>query len=87
MEDGSIDAGLDLLCAVTPRGVVRTLDEIAHACGCSRGNIWLLEQSALKKLRRQFVKRGIAPSVKRPRAPRSTNDGNQAGGREGHLDD
>ncbi len=52
MEDGSIDAGLELLSRATPRGMIRTQEEIAYACGCSRGYIWAVEREALKKLRR-----------------------------------
>jgi hypothetical protein len=52
-QDGSIEAGLLLLSMVTPRGVELTQTEIAHVCGCSRGLIYLIEKSAVHKLRRQ----------------------------------
>jgi hypothetical protein len=39
VRDGSIDAGLLLLEAITPYGVTRTQEEIAAACGCSRSYI------------------------------------------------
>ena len=57
--DGSIDAGLSLLASITPRGVCLTQQEIADACGCSRGYIYLLEKQAIKKIRPELVKRGI----------------------------
>jgi len=50
-KDGSIDAGLLMLSLVTPRGVCLTQEEIAFVCGCSRGNIWLIEKQAMEKLR------------------------------------
>jgi transcriptional regulator len=53
-DDGSIDAGLLLLAAVTPRGVTWTQEEIAFVCGCSRGYIWLLEKQARAKIRQKF---------------------------------
>jgi hypothetical protein len=51
LRDGGIDAGLLLLSLVTPRGVTRTLDEIAFVCGCTKNNIYLIEKRALKKMR------------------------------------
>lgn len=59
LRDGTIDAGLHLLAAITPRGHVRTQAEIAQACGCSTGYIFNLEKNAKKKLREAFERRGI----------------------------
>lgn len=50
LQDGSIDAGLFLLSAITPRGVELTQREIAFVCGCSPGYIYWLEKSAIKKI-------------------------------------
>jgi len=58
-EDGSIDAGLILLMAATPPGVVRTVEEIAFVCGCSRARIWQLEKRAKDKLKRKFLQHGL----------------------------
>jgi transcriptional regulator len=52
--DGSIDAGLIVLGIVKPRGASYTQEEIAIACGCSRGYIWLLEKTAMEKMRKRF---------------------------------
>jgi transcriptional regulator len=52
LRDGSVDAGLFLLLAVTPRGVTWTQEEIATACGCSIQNIQYLERRAMEKIRR-----------------------------------
>lgn len=49
--DGSIDAGLMLLLAVTPPGFEWTQQDIATACGCTKGYIWLVEKEAMRKLR------------------------------------
>lgn len=57
--DGSIDAGLLLLSLATPRGRERTLGEIATACGCLKQKIYYIEQQALKKIRREFERRGF----------------------------
>jgi len=54
IRDGSIDAGLILLEKVTAPGQTWTQEEIAIACGCSRGYIWFLEKQALQKLRQHF---------------------------------
>lgn len=48
-----IGAALARLLAETPRGVTLTQEEIAGACGCSRGYIWLVEKEAMAKLRKQ----------------------------------
>lgn len=49
--NAAIDARLRLLLAETPRGVCLTQEEIAQFCGCSRALIYLIEKSALRKLR------------------------------------
>lgn len=61
--DGSIDAGLLLLNAVRAPGAVLTQQEIADACGCSRGYIYLLEKQALEKIRQHLEKRGLHPTA------------------------
>lgn len=55
--DGSIDAGLLILSRITPRGVHLTQEEIAFVCGCSRAYIYLLEKTAIDKLRRALQHR------------------------------
>jgi DNA-binding XRE family transcriptional regulator len=52
LSDGSVDAGLAVLLAVTPRGVTYTQEEIAFVCGCSRANIYSIEKRAMQKLKR-----------------------------------
>jgi len=52
--DGTIDAGLYVLEKITPHGETWTQQDIADACGCSRGYIWLLEKQARAKMRRRF---------------------------------
>lgn len=52
--DGTIDAGLYLLEKITPYGETWTQQDIADACGCSRGYIWLLEKQARAKMRRRL---------------------------------
>lgn len=63
LEDGSIDAGLHLLLLVTPRGVTRTQEEIAEACGCTSKYISYLERQAMKKLRRAFQARMLRGEI------------------------
>jgi transcriptional regulator len=58
-EDGSIDAELAMLLARTPRGVTLSQGEIARACGCSKAYIYLLEKSAMKKLRSALARRRL----------------------------
>lgn len=53
--DGSIDAGLLLLEIITRPGETWTQEEIAIACGCSKGYIWLIEKTAMEKMRRRFL--------------------------------
>ena len=45
------DLGLALLSLVAQPGVPLTQQDIAAWCGCTRSNIYNIEQSALKKLR------------------------------------
>lgn len=54
LRDGSIDAGLVVLLAVTPRGHTWTQQEIADVCGCARGLIWNIEDRAMKKLKKAY---------------------------------
>jgi len=61
--DGSIDAGLSLLLAVTPRGHTRTAEEIAFVCGCSMQNIQQIEYRAMSKLRQAFASRRFVLEV------------------------
>jgi hypothetical protein len=63
LQDGSVDAGLFLLEAVTPPGRTRTVDEIAFVCGCSRALIWQIEKRAKEKLRRKFRQRGLPGKI------------------------
>lgn len=50
----NIDIGLSVLCAVSQRGDVLTIDDIADVCECSRNSIILLEKKALKKLKKKL---------------------------------
>lgn len=50
----SIDLGLALLSLACKPGVPITQEDIAAWCGCSRGYIHLVEQAALRKLRRSL---------------------------------
>jgi DNA-directed RNA polymerase sigma subunit (sigma70/sigma32) len=59
LQDGSIDAGLHLLAALTPRGVERTQAEIAFVCGCSMQNIQQIERRALRKIRAALIKKKL----------------------------
>jgi transcriptional regulator len=52
-EPRDIDAALARLLAETPRGVTLTQEQIADACGCTKGYIWLVEKEAMKKLRQR----------------------------------
>lgn len=61
--DGGVDAGLHLLALVTPRGVEWTQEEIAYVCGCSKGYIYLLEKTAMQKLRRVCEARKLRERV------------------------
>jgi transcriptional regulator len=54
VRDGTIDAGLLLLESVRAPGQTFTQQEIAVACGCSRGYIWWLEKQARAKLRKRL---------------------------------
>jgi DNA-directed RNA polymerase sigma subunit (sigma70/sigma32) len=55
--DGSVDAGLVLLEATAPYGRAYTRAEIAFVCGCSPQNIRMIEVRAMKKLRKEFLRR------------------------------
>lgn len=57
LEDGGLDAGLTVLSAITPRGVERTLADIAYVCGCNPQDIYHIEKRALKKIKAEFEKR------------------------------
>jgi DNA-directed RNA polymerase sigma subunit (sigma70/sigma32) len=48
----ALDERLFALLERTPRGHDLSLREIAREVGCSKANIWLIEQSALRKLKR-----------------------------------
>lgn len=50
--DPELDRRLFALLERTPRGHDLSLREIAREVGCSKANIWLIEQSALRKLRK-----------------------------------
>lgn len=58
-----IDERLRRLLAETPRGVELTHKEIAEVCGCSWQLIWLVEQRALKKLRRELARPGVREAL------------------------
>jgi transcriptional regulator len=67
--DGTIDAGLLVLEMITPHGETWTQQDIADACGCSRGYIWLLEKQARAKMRlrlQELRERGDYPAPKTP---------------------
>lgn len=57
--DGSLDAGLVVLSAITPRGVELSLEDIAYVCGCNRQDIWHIERRAMRKLKAEFARRGL----------------------------
>lgn len=50
----NVDLGLAVLCAVRDPGETFTFDQIAEACGCTNGNILLIQQRALRKLRNRL---------------------------------
>jgi transcriptional regulator len=50
--DSELDKRLFDLLERTPRGCELSLREIARAVGCSKANIWIIEQRALGKLKR-----------------------------------
>lgn len=49
--DGSLDAGLWCLHAISGRGDSYTLEELAHVCGCSYEWIRKLETQALRRMK------------------------------------
>jgi hypothetical protein len=59
LEDGGVDAGLLMLVATTSPERPWTHREIAYVCGCSRTNIWLIEQAAWRKIKRELRRRGF----------------------------
>lgn len=59
--DGSRDAGLVILSALTERGETRTLEDIAFVCGCTKQNIQNIEKNALRKIKAELIRRGVIP--------------------------
>lgn len=55
-----MDLGLEILLATRPAGKRYTHREIAAYCGCTWAYIWLIEQKALRKMKRAAIKREIA---------------------------
>lgn len=49
-----IDLGLAISGALLSQGAVRTQQEIAHYCDCTRSAICIIERAALLKLRRRI---------------------------------
>ena len=49
-----VDLGIAILQAVAVPGVCYTQEEIAAFAGCARGNIYRIEQVALRKLRNRL---------------------------------
>lgn len=49
-EDGSIDAGLEILSRVMPYGISLSTGDIAKVCGCSKSYIQEIERRAMQKL-------------------------------------
>lgn len=47
----TIEIGLHALVTHAKRGQTLTADDIAEVCGCTRNNIYMIEQKALAKLR------------------------------------
>jgi DNA-directed RNA polymerase sigma subunit (sigma70/sigma32) len=56
--DGSMEAGL-LLLELTLGDVPLAYEDIAEVCGVSYQNIQNTERRALRKMREEFIKRGI----------------------------
>lgn len=52
-----IDLGIAIAHATTKPGQRRSLREIAAYCDCVYANIWLIEQTALHKLRKRLFMR------------------------------
>lgn len=48
----SIDLGLDVIRAVQQPGQTLSTRAIAEVCGCTNTCIWMIEQRALRKVRR-----------------------------------
>jgi len=49
-----IDLGIAILSAIALPGICYTQEEISAFAGCARGNIYLIEKRALKKLRNRL---------------------------------
>jgi hypothetical protein len=54
-----INARLQSLLDSSPRGRCYSQGEIAAAAGCSRSLIYLVEQRAVKKIRKELARRGL----------------------------
>lgn len=50
-----IDLGLAVSALTLKLGETRTRTEIAAYCGCSPGNIWAIEQKALRKVKQKLI--------------------------------
>lgn len=55
----SVDLGLSVLCAITPKGQTYTRGEIAAVCDCSESLMWHIEQRALRKARVILARKNI----------------------------
>lgn len=61
LNDEAIDAGLSMLVARPhPTGGHWSHRDIAFVCGTTKTTIFNLEQSAFKKIRREFRRRGLS---------------------------
>lgn len=56
-EGANIDLGLAVSALSLRPGETRSLGDLAAFCGCSRGNMWHLEQQALHKIKRAIFMR------------------------------
>lgn len=52
-----IDLGLAVLGAIVPPGVELTLEEIGVVCGCSKESVRLIQNRALKRIRKRLYNR------------------------------
>lgn len=59
-----IDLGLALLACLRRPGETLSTEDIAAWCQCSRSAIWLIEQRALRKLRRALEECLFAPTTR-----------------------
>lgn len=62
--DPELDERLFALLERTPPGHELSLREIAQAVGCSRSNIWLIEQSAMRKLEKTLSQPDLREKVR-----------------------